>query len=606
MLLLTACVSLATEVGASRTFDSDGSVNLTRGATVDMPSNSVTETCAPVFDTEPQKIKDHILVYSSHGKDPTSLWSFSSQTGIKSSSSRGSDKGIVREYSAGECSYKCLVPSGHSGFRCSLLLSTEVTALLLRFMILSPLLNNMHRICLPLAIQTDVWVNVVIDLEGLIQQYHPSLTFRGLERIELETACRIRKIFTLLVRPSESSFTKPERSSMSRERGKKGAWRASIEKASSSDKREQEEIAEELLFPATCQHTTLFICQHPEGTALGKDGREMAKASSCSSEDSIGRSGMFDEFDTPVIDEDRIEEKGYDDGKKPEDDRKEQELNDPDINEKNVARLHRDNVKLFASKLRADAKLQSLMSEYDELKKDQIPHREVNDYKVRRMNEQIALLHVEMSNLKSRVESEHTRSKQLELELERERAINIDQRLEIREIQAILLQERRKMKLLTKDNQILNSLLKDGEESLRRHQETFKTNTAELTQNFFVGMQLWDVDIHTFKLSKEIMHASQSLAEENGELCQKIERQHKELECEQTMREYQHKEHAAQAREWAKELADLKAEIRKKDAQIAKLTAINIETESVRLKNQSYEKERALLLERECRKGLPE
>ena len=31
-------------------------------------------------------------------------------------------------------------------------------------MILSPLLNNMHRICLPLAIQTDVWVNVVIDL----------------------------------------------------------------------------------------------------------------------------------------------------------------------------------------------------------------------------------------------------------------------------------------------------------------------------------------------------------------------------------------------------------------------------------------------------------
>ena len=76
-------------------------------------------------------------------------------------------------------------------------------------MLKSALLNNPLRKCLPLPLQTDVWMNLVIDMGDLMPFFFDGAQFASLDRIELEAACRLRRIFTTSFKPSEDHFIVP-------------------------------------------------------------------------------------------------------------------------------------------------------------------------------------------------------------------------------------------------------------------------------------------------------------------------------------------------------------------------------------------------------------
>ena len=169
-----------------------------------------------VFSAGLQRTKNFVDVFSAQGKDPTHWWHFKDAV----------DKDILREFNKegggdftvgakqGLCMkyepvlrglfitlsshatlpkpplrlnlvhpyivFQCLVPAGSSGFRCSLTMTDESGQEKIIFfssMLKNALLNNPLRKCLPLPLQTDVWMNLVIDMGDLM-----SFFFEGDEK----------------------------------------------------------------------------------------------------------------------------------------------------------------------------------------------------------------------------------------------------------------------------------------------------------------------------------------------------------------------------------------------------------------------------------------
>ena len=176
------------------------------------------------------------------GKDPTENWSFRKLTAMSEthSSEEKGQRGMVRVYAPEIKGYyvrltqqgsfpkaplqlsllqpyvvfQTFVPSDSNGFRVRLEVSTESgkeVTLFLSSGLKSALLTNPQRKCLPLPVQSDVWLSIVVDLGDLLDGLFPGEQFQSLQGIELEASCRIRRVFTVASRPSADDFVPPHR-----------------------------------------------------------------------------------------------------------------------------------------------------------------------------------------------------------------------------------------------------------------------------------------------------------------------------------------------------------------------------------------------------------
>ena len=216
-----------------------------------------------VFSAGLQRTKSYVEVFSAQGKDPTSWSQFKGQADQASQKETKEDDcglrkfGIRRKYDAATKGlfitvtshatlpkpplrlnlvhsyliFQCFVPAKSNGFRCCLTITDEKgeeKALAFSSMLKNALINNPIRKCLPLPLQTDVWMNLVIDLADLVPFFFDGAQFVTLDRIELEAACRLRRIFTTSFKPSEEHFVPGDTVATltSRTRNEGGMWRS--------------------------------------------------------------------------------------------------------------------------------------------------------------------------------------------------------------------------------------------------------------------------------------------------------------------------------------------------------------------------------------------
>ncbi|KAJ1474464.1 hypothetical protein T484DRAFT_3260090 [Baffinella frigidus] len=188
--------------------------------------------------------RDYVEVFSAQGKDPAQNWAFRKLMPLGTEidpreaariEAAREQKGMVRVYAPEVKGYyvrltqqaslpkaplkleliqpyvvfQTFVPSAGNGFRVRLEVSTERGAektLFLSSGLKTSLLTNPERKCLPLPVQSDVWLNLVVDLADLVQNLFPGDKFYALKGIELESSCRIRRIFTVLKKPTADTF----------------------------------------------------------------------------------------------------------------------------------------------------------------------------------------------------------------------------------------------------------------------------------------------------------------------------------------------------------------------------------------------------------------
>ena len=349
--------------------------------------------------------RKYVEVFSAQGKDPTENWSFRKLTAMSEthSSEEKGQRGMVRVYAPEIKGYyvrltqqgsfpkaplqlsllqpyvvfQTFVPSDSNGFRVRLEVSTESgkeVTLFLSSGLKSALLTNPQRKCLPLPVQSDVWLSIVVDLGDLLDGLFPGEQFQSLQGIELEASCRIRRVFTVASRPSADDFVPRIAESggsaviVQRVRDSAETWSAHT--VSDNTQEDGLDLPLHLLFPSSCVSSTMIVDAGSEGMGvLGKarsqrpggvrisdswvelpshvSGGDSAGSSSAGSiilgdsdEDSLARGGMYD--GEPLA----TSVPGGADANK----------------------LHFDNVRLYAAKRRSDSKLRVLEEQYRLLK----------------------------------------------------------------------------------------------------------------------------------------------------------------------------------------------------------------------------------------------
>ena len=272
-----------------------------------------------VFSTSLQAAKDLIEVFSAQGKDPTTWWEFKGaadrERHAEESAAGGArvrKLGVSRKYDAASRGlfikvtdrailpkpprrlnlvhpylvFQCFVPEHSSGFRCTLVITDdkgEEKALSFSSMLHNALVNSPIRKCLPLQLQSDVWVNLVIDMQDLVPVFFQGAKFASLDRIELEAACRLRRIFTTAFKPNETHFIPAQTPGapvlLSRTRNEAGAWSASKQSALSSppaqapcDADPAHTLPSSLLLPSTCAASTVVVDAHQASPPASENG----------------------------------------------------------------------------------------------------------------------------------------------------------------------------------------------------------------------------------------------------------------------------------------------------------------------------------------------
>eukprot|EP00802_Teleaulax_amphioxeia_P014276 Tamp_14338.p1 GENE.Tamp_14338~~Tamp_14338.p1 ORF type:complete len:367 (-),score=116.97 Tamp_14338:1-1101(-) len=219
------------------------------------------------------------------------------------------------------------------------------------------------------------------------------------------------------------------------------------------------------------------------------------------------------------------------------------------------------NVRLYASKMRSDAKMCSLAADLEMFKLEAAPELELAQKTARKANDKTAKYMLLVAELRQENLELRQTLTETENELQQEREFTVDQRFQIRNLQTILAigkgQVKEKQKELNNVHASFRPQLAQSEEDVERLQ----AENAELKAKLAACTQ-------SLQLTQEKAGAAEAQTQQmDADLKQQID----QLQHEETLRINLCAQHSHQARAWAAELAQLKGDVRLRDAQISDL-----------------------------------